>query len=47
MTLTTKRKLTEEQRKFEEQTGCCWFCGANPCQQEKDCPYIEDAIAND
>lgn len=32
--------------KWVEETECCWFCGANPCQQSDKCPYIEDAIAN-
>lgn len=40
------RNLTPEQAKFEEETGCCWFCGADPCQQAENCPYIEDSIAN-
>lgn len=41
-----ERILTDEQRKWEEENDCCYFCGANPCQQEEECPYIEDAIAN-
>jgi len=45
MTRNVPPILTPEQQKFEDETGCCWWCGANPCQQAEDCPYIEDAIA--